>query len=91
MENGVASYFLYLGSGDVGVVALDFCLGQLHEVALALVVLGQPVAVAVGALAALAAVAQQAHLLPAHEAARGVRLPHLRRLGLTDAAGLVGQ
>ena len=52
-------------------------------------VLGEAVGVAVGAVAALAAVAQQSHLLLAEEAAREVRLLGLRQLGQLEGARLI--
>lgn len=52
-------------------------------------VLGEAVGVAVGAVAALAAVAQQSYLLLAEEAAREVRLLGLRQFGQLEGARLV--
>lgn len=62
------SDFLYFGSGYVGVVLLDLQLGLLNEVAVTLVVLGKPVAIAVRAVAGLAPEAEEAHLFVADEA-----------------------
>lgn len=90
MENGaVSSYFLYLGGSNVGVVAFDFSFGELYKVAVAFVILRQAVRVAVGAVTALATIAQQSHLLLAEEAAREVRLFRLQLLRQLDEASLV--
>jgi hypothetical protein len=71
----VQSYFLNLGGCYVGVVLPHLQPARLQVVHLAFVILGDAVAVAVGAVAALAPEAQQADLLMAAVAARVVLLP----------------
>ena len=75
------SYFFNLGGGDVGVVLLDFLLGEFDEVAVALVVLGEAVAIAVGAVAGLAPESEEAYFFITDEAAGVVLLLGLRGLG----------
>jgi len=69
------SYFLYFGGGDVGVVLFHVLLGHFYEVAVALVVLGESVTIAVGAVAGLAPEAEEPYFFMAEEAPGVVLLP----------------
>lgn len=68
------SYFFNFGSSDVRVVLFYFLLSQFDEVGLALVVFGEAVPIAVGAVAGLASEAQETDFLVAAVASRVVSL-----------------
>lgn len=72
------SYFFNFGGSDVRVVLFYFLLGKFDEVGLALVVFGEAVAIAVGAVAGLAPEAQETDFLVAAVASRVVGLFGLR-------------
>ena len=68
------SKFLYLWCWNIRIDFLQWILGHLYVVSFAFVIFGEPMVVAVGALATLAQISQESYFLLAAEAARVVGL-----------------
>ena len=65
---------LNFGRSDIGIVLFDFFLGLFYEVAVALVIFRQSMAIAVGTVTGFAAEAKESYLFVAGEAARMIGL-----------------
>jgi hypothetical protein len=65
---------LNFGGSDIGIVLSYFFLGLFYEIAVALVVFRQSMAIAVGAVTRFAAEAKESYLFVAGEAARMIGL-----------------